>query len=100
ARATAPQGGATAWSRWIVSVPGAIRAASRATPRGLVMRNSTLAAVAVAAVTVFVLSGCAPPASNVPSPPPAASTTSLDPALRAQLEAALDEGFTASGMPG
>ena len=65
------------------------------------MRNSKWAVVAVAAVTAFVLSGCVATASNVgESAPPTASTTSLDPELRAQLEAALDEGFAASGMPG
>ena len=83
-----------------VSVPSAIRAASRATQRGLVMRNPNWAAVAVAAVTVFVLSGCVATASNVASAPPTSSTTSLDPALREDLDAALDEGFAASGMPG
>ena len=65
------------------------------------MRNSKWAVVTVAAVAVAVLSGCvATPASVDESAEPAASATVLDPALRAQLEAALDEGFAASGMPG
>ena len=42
----------------LVSVPGAIRAACRATLRGKFMRNSKWAVVAVAAVTVSLLSGC------------------------------------------
>ena len=47
-----------------------------------------------------MLSGCVATASNVATTPPAASTTALDPRCVAQLEAALDEGFAASGMPG
>lgn len=58
------------------------------------MRNSKWAVAAVAAVTALVLSGCAP---EIDDPLP---STSLDPALREQLETALDEGFAASGMPG
>ncbi|KRC59149.1 hypothetical protein ASE14_15335 [Agromyces sp. Root81] len=58
------------------------------------MRNSKLAVAAIAAVTSLMLSGCAP---EIDDPP---LTASLDPALREQLEAALDEGFAASGMPG
>jgi D-alanyl-D-alanine carboxypeptidase len=64
------------------------------------MRNSKWAAVGVAAVTVSLLSGCVATASTVASTPPTTSTASLDPGLRAQLDAALDEGFAASGMPG
>ena len=82
-------------------VPGAIHAAFRATPKGqVVMRNSQWATVAVASVAALVLSGCVATASNVATETPTASTASLDPELRAQLEAALDEGFAASGMPG
>ena len=58
------------------------------------MRNSKWVVVAVAAVTALVLSGCAP---EIDDPPPPAL---LGPELREQLEAALDEGFAASGMPG
>ncbi|HEY6801114.1 MAG TPA: serine hydrolase domain-containing protein, partial [Agromyces sp.] len=65
------------------------------------MQNSKWAVAAVAAVTTLVLSGCVATASVVTeSAEPAASGTSLDPALRAELEAALDEGFAASGIPG
>lgn len=64
------------------------------------MRDSKWVVVAVAAVTVSMLSGCVATDSNVATTPPTASTMSLDPALRAQLDAALDEGFAASGMPG
>ena len=64
------------------------------------MRNSKWAVAAVAAVAASMLSGCVATASDVATITPAASTPSLDPALRAQLEAALDEGFAASGMPG
>ncbi|MFB9310939.1 D-alanyl-D-alanine carboxypeptidase [Agromyces hippuratus] len=66
------------------------------------MRNSTWAVAAVAAVAALVLSGCVATASDadVASPPPATSAPVLDSALREQLEAALDEGFAASGMPG
>ncbi len=82
-------------------MPGAIPTAFRATPTGKVMRNSKLAIVAAVAVTTMVLSGCVATASSVTeSAEPAASGTSLDPALRAELEVALDEGFAASGIPG
>ncbi|WP_022894366.1 serine hydrolase domain-containing protein [Agromyces subbeticus] len=64
------------------------------------MRNSTWAVAAVVAAFAFVLSGCAATASDVVASAPPASAPSLDSALRAQLEAALDEGFAASGMPG
>ena len=64
------------------------------------MRNPKWVVVAVAAVAVSLLSGCVATTSDVATTPPTASTTSLDPAVRAQLEAALDEGFAASGMPG
>lgn len=65
------------------------------------MRRSEWAVAAVAAVTTLVLSGCAATASSVSeTAEPAASAPALDSALRAQLEAALDEGFEASGMPG
>jgi D-alanyl-D-alanine carboxypeptidase len=68
------------------------------------MRNTKWAVGAVAAtaaVTALVLSGCvATPASVSEPAEPAASATVLDPALRAQLETALDEGFAASGIPG
>ena len=56
--------------------------------------------VAVATATVAMLSGCLAATSNDASTPPTAATTSLTPELREQLEAALDEGFEASGMPG
>ena len=60
------------------------------------VRAAAIAALAVSAV----LSGCtATPAPTAESTAPV-TTTALDPALRAQLEAALDEGFAASGMPG
>lgn len=64
------------------------------------MQNSRWAVAAVAAATAFVLSGCVATASDAAPTPPAASARSLDSALRAELEAALDEGFAASGMPG
>ncbi|MGI9822847.1 serine hydrolase domain-containing protein [Agromyces sp. Marseille-Q5079] len=65
------------------------------------MRNSKWGVVAVVAITVSVLSGCAASTSTtVVSAPPTAATVPLDPAVRAQLDAALDEGFAASGMPG
>ena len=64
------------------------------------MRNPKWAVVAIAAASVFLLSGCFATASEVTSAPPTASTTPLDPELRAELDAALDEGFAASGMPG
>ncbi|MFF2371266.1 serine hydrolase domain-containing protein [Agromyces sp. NPDC058110] len=68
--------------------------------------TSKLATVAaIAAVAVFLLGGCAATASDAsasqePTGTPAASAPLLDDALRTQLEAALDEGFAASGMPG
>ncbi len=65
------------------------------------MRNPKWAVVAVAAVTVFLLSGCFATASNVASAPPTASTTAPRPRIACEkLDAALDEGFAASGMPG
>ena len=64
------------------------------------MRNSKLAVVAAAAVTTLALSGCVATATDIASAPPTASTTSLDAELVAQLEAALDEGFAASAIPG
>ncbi|MGI9822835.1 serine hydrolase domain-containing protein [Agromyces sp. Marseille-Q5079] len=64
------------------------------------MQNSTLAVAAVAAATVLLLSGCVATASDAASTPSATSAPSLDSALRTDLEAALDEGFAASGMPG
>ena len=61
------------------------------------MRNTKWAVGAVAAtaaVTALVLSGClATPASVSESAEPEESASALDPALRAQLETALDEGF-------
>ncbi|MGH3703354.1 MAG: serine hydrolase domain-containing protein [Agromyces sp.] len=64
------------------------------------MQNSRWAVAAVAATAALVLSGCVATASDAAPTPPAASAPSLDSALRAELEAALDEGFAASGMPG
>ncbi|GAA1962835.1 serine hydrolase domain-containing protein [Agromyces allii] len=67
------------------------------------MRNSKRAVVAVGAVVTFMvalLSGCLGTTPNGASPPPTATATPLDPELRHQLEAALDESFEASGMPG
>jgi D-alanyl-D-alanine carboxypeptidase len=65
------------------------------------MGNSKWRAVAVAAITLSVLSGCVATASNVDTAASTASTAAaLDDALRAKLDAALDEGFAASGMPG
>ena len=68
------------------------------------MRNTNWAVGAVAAtaaITALVLSGClATPASVSESAEPGESASALDPALRAQLETALDEGFAASGIPG
>jgi D-alanyl-D-alanine carboxypeptidase len=67
------------------------------------MRNSKWAVVAVAAFAVTMLSGCLATTSNDAATPTAAATaatTSLTPELREKLEAALDEGFEASGMPG
>ncbi|SFR71138.1 alkaline D-peptidase. Serine peptidase. MEROPS family S12 [Agromyces sp. CF514] len=65
------------------------------------MRNSRWAGAAVAAATVLLLGGCAATtASDAATSPPATSAPILDTELRTQLEAALDEGFAASGMPG
>lgn len=68
------------------------------------MRNmewANVAAAAVAATVIAMLSGCvAAPVSVSESAEPTASGTALDPALRAQLETALDDGFAASGIPG
>jgi D-alanyl-D-alanine carboxypeptidase len=59
-----------------------------------------LPAAAIAALALSALVACtATPAATTESAPPTAAA-SLDPALRGQLEAALDEGFAASGMPG
>ncbi len=55
---------------------------------------------AVAAATVAMMSGCLGATVNDASVPPTAAAPPLDPELREQLEAALDEGFEASGMPG
>ena len=55
---------------------------------------------AVAAATVAMMSGCLGATPNDASLPPTAAAPPLDPELREQLEAALDEGFEASGMPG
>ncbi|MFB9310940.1 serine hydrolase domain-containing protein [Agromyces hippuratus] len=63
------------------------------------MRNLKRVAVAIAVVAVAMLSGCIA-TTNAASAPPPAATPPLDPELREQLEAALDEGFEASGMPG
>ncbi|WP_022894378.1 serine hydrolase domain-containing protein [Agromyces subbeticus] len=54
-------------------------------------------AIAVAALMPACTTTPSAPASTAASATP---TASLDPALRAQLDAALDEGFAASGMPG
>jgi D-alanyl-D-alanine carboxypeptidase len=59
-----------------------------------------IAAMAVAAILGgLTLPTCLPAAAQVPVAP-AAAASSLDPTLVAQLEAALDEGFAASGVPG
>lgn len=67
-------------------------------------QRSKWAAAAITGVAALVLSGCFATASDEPPPsqPPAAALneSSLDAALRAQLDTALDEGFEASGMPG
>lgn len=64
------------------------------------MRNAMWAVFTVAAIAASMLSGCAAEASDTASAPPTAAAQPLDPALREQLDAALDEGFEASGMPG
>ncbi len=69
------------------------------------MRNSKWAVVAVAAVTVFALSGCVATASSDGAESAAETSSptdsgSLDPELVEQLETALDAGFATSGMPG
>ncbi|ANJ26096.1 serine hydrolase domain-containing protein [Agromyces aureus] len=67
-------------------------------------RWSVFAGAVIAAVAVTLLSGCLGTAprggSDAATSSPAASATPLDPELLGQLEAALDEGFAASGMPG
>lgn len=68
----------------------------------------TLAAVAVAALVVVLVatrtgpdvSGAAETAAPEASEPAPDASGALDPELVAELEAALDEGFAASGMPG
>ena len=68
---------------------------------GVEMRNSKKWLVAaVAAATVAMMSGCLGATVNDTSLLPTAAAPPLDPELREQLEAALDEGFEASGMPG
>jgi D-alanyl-D-alanine carboxypeptidase len=68
---------------------------------GAEARPPVRAAAIVALAVSGVMMGCtATPASTSTPPAASASTSSLDPALRAQLDAALDEGFAASGMPG
>ncbi|GAA1752229.1 serine hydrolase domain-containing protein [Agromyces humatus] len=68
------------------------------------MRNPKWVVVAVAAVTVFLLSGCVATASDVAETDGETSVPtdsgSLDPELVEQLEAALDAGFATSGLPG
>ncbi|SFR71095.1 D-alanyl-D-alanine carboxypeptidase [Agromyces sp. CF514] len=61
---------------------------------------AVLKGAVAAAVAVVLLSGCASATPTVASAPPTASVTPFDTALRVQLEAALDAGFAASGMPG
>lgn len=70
------------------------------------MQNSTTAAAVVVTVTALLLSGCitsAPNGEPGASGDPTATTSPtepFDPVLRAELDAALDEGFADSGMPG
>lgn len=74
-----------------------VRRARGATAR---RRGGTALLVAIAVATLMPACTATPSAtstSTTTSPTPPAS---LDPALRAQLDAALDEGFAASGMPG
>jgi D-alanyl-D-alanine carboxypeptidase len=63
-----------------------------------------LRATAITALTVsVVMVGCTAAPTSTPAPASTSSTASavsLDAAMRAQLDAALDEGFEASGMPG
>lgn len=63
------------------------------------MEYSKWGVVAIAAVTLPLLSGCVAPTPEASSAP-TASTAAIDDELRAQLDGALDEGFAASGMPG
>ncbi|MFF2371265.1 serine hydrolase domain-containing protein [Agromyces sp. NPDC058110] len=69
-------------------------------------QHSIVAAAAMAAVSALVLSGCLgetpPSTATEPTTSAAASaaTAPFDPALRAELEEKLDDGFAASGMPG
>ena len=61
------------------------------------------ASTALTAALVFsapTLASTVQPVGAQPSAAPVAAESALDPALVAQLEAALDEGFAASGMPG
>jgi D-alanyl-D-alanine carboxypeptidase len=60
------------------------------------VRAAAIAALAVSAV----LSGCTATAAPTAESTAPATTAFLDPNLCAQLDAALDEGFVASGMPG
>ncbi len=52
------------------------------------------------AIAALALTPTVPSTAAEPPPVPAAAESSLDPALVARLEAALDEGFAASKMPG
>src|SRR5688572_30183225 len=69
------------------------------THRGAGVRLRVRAATVAALVLSGLVACTATPAPTTESTAPE-TTTSLDSALRGQLEAALDEGFAASGMPG
>jgi D-alanyl-D-alanine carboxypeptidase len=64
------------------------------------IRAAALVALAIPGLMVACTASPAPTTASTASTAPTVSTASLDPELRAQLEAALDEGFAESGMPG
>jgi D-alanyl-D-alanine carboxypeptidase len=71
-------------------------------PRRRVARHRRPVLVAAVALVLAALTSApaGPPVGAAPPGASAAASSSLDPALVARLEAALDDGFAASGMPG
>jgi len=84
-------------SRWRLA--GATVGGSRRRSSGCRLRALPLLAVALVLVALVLAPGLPPAGAESPAAP-AAAESSLDPALVAQLEAALDKGFAASKMPG
>lgn len=82
------------------SVPPVATGSRRRGRRAAARRHAASLVVVALVVAVLALTPTTSPAAPAPAAARAATETTLDPALVAKLEAALDEGFAESKMPG